>query len=384
MKLLSKAWPEAGGDGAVRLSPESADDLYEVYGAVAEGDLVTAATVRKVTKDSGGGGGGGGDTERVKLTLSVRAEGAPEYDGVAGTLRVRGKNATETEYVRLGAYHTLELDARRPVTLEKEEWDALALERLKAACDPTRDADLAAVLITEGQALVLLVGPATTLVRQRVEQSMPRKHGPALAGYDKALGKFYENVLLAVSRHVDWERVKCLVVAGPGFAKDGFNSHMWAEAQRRPELRPLLENRNRVVLAHASSAYKHALKEVLASPQVASHVADTKAVSETRALQAFYDMMASDPDRAFYGPGHVLAAHERGAVQTLLLSDSLFRNKDVVERRKWAGLVEEVRAEGGTAHVFSAAHTSGEELTKLTGCAAILRFPAPDLADMEL
>lgn len=31
-------------------------------------------------------------------------------------------------------------------------------------------------------------------------------------------------------------------------------------------------------------------------------------------------MLGNDPARAFYGPGHVLAAAELGAIQTLLLS----------------------------------------------------------------
>jgi protein pelota len=31
-------------------------------------------------------------------------------------------------------------------------------------------------------------------------------------------------------------------------------------------------------------------------------------------------MLSSDSSRAFYGPGHVLAAAELGAIQTLLIS----------------------------------------------------------------
>lgn len=42
---------------------------------------------------------------------------------------------------------------------------------------------------------------------------------------------------------------------------------------------------------------------------------DTKAARETSAMQSFYDMMSADPDRAFYGPGHIKAAHELGAIQ---------------------------------------------------------------------
>ena len=58
---------------------------------------------------------------------------------------------------------------------------------------------------------------------------------------------------------------------------------------------------------------------------------DTKAAKETQLLQAFYDMMAKDSSRAFYGPGHVQAAHELGAVQTLLITDTLFRVNNVAQ-----------------------------------------------------
>lgn len=37
-------------------------------------------------------------------------------------------------------------------------------------------------------------------------------------------------------------------------------------------------------------------------------------------LQEFYAMLGADSSRAFYGPGHVLAAAELGAIQTLLIS----------------------------------------------------------------
>jgi MoaA/NifB/PqqE/SkfB family radical SAM enzyme len=46
---------------------------------------------------------------------------------------------------------------------------------------------------------------------------MPRKRGPAIMGYDKALETFFKNVLAAVERHVDFAKVKCLVVAGRGW-----------------------------------------------------------------------------------------------------------------------------------------------------------------------
>ncbi len=56
----------------------------------------------------------------------------------------------------------------------------------------------------------------------------------------------------------------------------------------------------------------------------------------------------------------------------------------MVQRAAYAQLVEGVRESGGEALVFSGAHVSGEQLDQLSGVAAILRFPLPDLEDQEL
>ncbi len=72
-------------------------------------------------------------------------------------------------------------------------------------------------------------------------------------------------------RHVDWSIVKCLVIAGPGFTKEDFRVFLDAEAVRRDE-RSLILNKSKIILAPASSAFKHSLKEVLALPSVASQI----------------------------------------------------------------------------------------------------------------
>jgi protein pelota len=83
-------------------------------------------------------------------------------------------------------------------------------------------------------------------------------------------------------------------------------------------------------------------------------------------------------------PGHVLAAHERLAIDKLLITDALFRCSDVKTRAKWVAVVESVRDAQGTVHIFSSMHVSGEQLQNLSGVAAVLRFPLPDLEQMEL
>ncbi|KAG6543433.1 hypothetical protein Mapa_015103 [Marchantia paleacea] len=224
---------------------------------------------------------------------------------------------------------------------------------------------------------------SVTTTKARLETSIPRKRGAAIAGYDKALNKFFENVLQGVLRHVDFSIVKCLIIASPGFTKDQFYNYMMLEASRR-ELRNIIENKSKIVLAHSSSGYKHSLKEVLAEPAVMTQIKDTRAAKEVKVMQEFFNMLSHDSARAFYGPKHVEAAHERIAIQTLLITDELFRCADIPTRRRYVDLVESVKEMGGDVHVFSSMHPSGEQLGQLTGIAAILRFPLPDLEDMEL
>ena len=386
MKILEESFTKGGG-GHVRLVPDDAEDMWQLYNLLRADDHVECVTFRKVTRGGTGGGelgggGGGGDSERVRVKLRVHVE-TIEYDGDGEAIRVKGRNTSETEHVKLGAYHTLDVDVGRAVKIEKPEWDAVDVARLREAADPAASADLAVLLITEGLANLALVGASVTVYRAKVEKAMPRKRGAAAMGYDKALETFHKNVFAAVERHVDFQKIKCLVVAGPGFAKDTFLRYLELEAVRR-DVRPLVENKSRIVEAHASSAFKGALREVLETPAVMAIIKDTKAAEETRALDDFFETLAEKPDRALYGPAHVFAAHELGAVETLLITDALFRTPDAARRRRWVALTEEVEKGGGKVHVFSSAHASGAQLGEITGVAATLRFPLPDLVDAEL
>jgi hypothetical protein len=68
-------------------------------------------------------------------------------------------------------------------------------------------------LLQEGLANLVLVGGSTTLVRAKVEANLPRKRGPAIAGYDKAWEKFMDNVFQVGG--CGWEGV-CVWQGGGG------------------------------------------------------------------------------------------------------------------------------------------------------------------------
>lgn len=71
--------------------------------------------------------------------------------------------------------------------------------------------------------------------------------------------------------------------------------------------------------------------EVLQDPAVVNKIADTKAAGEVKALETFYTMLQTEPARAFYGKKHVEAANEAQAIETLMISDNLFRYSSTLQ-----------------------------------------------------
>ena len=48
----------------------------------------------------------------------------------------------ENKYIKMGGYHTLDLEPNRKFTLKKELWDSVNLERIDNACDPAKVSSL--------------------------------------------------------------------------------------------------------------------------------------------------------------------------------------------------------------------------------------------------
>jgi len=379
MKLVHKAI-EKGLSGSITLIPEETEDMWHVYNLMAVGDSIRASTFRKITTE---GNTGTRQSQKIRLTLTIKIEDI-DFDTQACLLRIKGRNIEENEHVKMGAYHTIDVEANRKFTLSKVEWDTVSLERVDEATDPSKNADVAAVVMQEGLANLVLISGSLTLTRAKIDISVPRKRRAAVQQHEKALNRFFDHIVTAILRHINFDIVKCILIASPGFTKDQFFEYMINWANKGPEGgKMLLENKGKFVLVHASSGFKHSLKEVLQDPALQSRLADTKATEEVRVLETFYKTLTHEPLKAFYGEKHVLRAAEAQAIEVLLISDKLFRAQDVAKRKVMVKLVDDVREFGGEVKIFSSMHISGEQLEQLTGICAILRFPMQELEDSD-
>lgn len=379
MKLYGKELEKDGG-GTVNIETEDLEDLWHLYNLISIGDKMKCRTQRKVQNENTATGVTTSTKKIITVILEVQAV---DFDTQVGQLRIKGTNILESESIKLGASHTAEIEIHMKLSLSKDCWDAVHLDRLQDATDASSKADVAAVILQEGIAHLCLVTPNMTIVKQRIEVSIPRKRKSGSGSHDRGLVRFYEQILTALLRSIRWDIVKALIIASPGFTKDELYKYIMEESVRR-ELKEIMENKAKFVLCHSSSGFKHSLKEVMSDPTVSSKLCDTKAAGEVKVLDAFYEMLSQDPDRALYGPRHCIAAAEKDAVDVLMITDTLFRSQTIQERKQFVALVEKVRETNGDVRIFSSLHVSGEQLTQLTGVAAILRFPCPEINDDDV
>ena len=318
-----------------------------------------------------------------------------------------GRIAEETKFTKVGQYHTLDLELQRNFTLEKDGedgWDSVAIGIVKEACDPVKSADVWAIVMQEGMANLAVLTGARTVLRQRVDVSVPRKRGGSAGDHDKVSGsiikgsrgkaytfkgleRFFQTTLETLLRHIDLNESKPILLASPGFTASSFQKFVLDTATKTGN-KPLLAQRANLVVVHSSSGHLHSLNEILQSPEVLARLKDTQYARETRLMDEFMSLLRKDDGRAWYGPGEVEKAVEKGAVGrgggVLLISNALFRAQDVAIRKRWVRLVDKVRdVEGGEVRVLSSEHESGKRLDGLSGIAAILTFPLDDLDEDE-
>ncbi|KAF8917887.1 eRF1 domain 1-domain-containing protein [Mucidula mucida] len=378
MKLVNK-FIDKHGAGHVTLRPEDDEDMWHLYNLIQKDDLVRAPAIRRVQKTSATGST---ESQRVRVNLTLQV-GRVDFSSSANTstaaLHISGRVTAENQHVKLGAHHTLDIEANRDVRIEKADgWDSIALARVEEAIVPGRGAEVGAVVCGEGTAAFCLLSEHMTLVTHRISVSIPRKAVASGASqHEKALLKFYGSIYDAFIRHIPYANVglKAIVIASPGWVRDSVFTHMMEEATKRGDKVLQKALREKTIKVHISSPHVHSLVEVLKSPEIVSQLKETKFAREGIVLDRFFKMLGSDEMRAWYGSNHVLLASDRGAIGTLLISDDLFRSSDPIMRKKYVALVEAVQQKGAEVVIFSSMHESGQQLNQLTGIAAILTFP---------
>lgn len=137
-----------------------------------------------------------------------------EFDAEQCALRINGTNIKENPHIKLGQFHTMEIELNRPFDLEKESWDPVHTDLLDEASDATRKAEIAALVMQEGQAELCLIKSSLTRTVGRFSYEVGKKkpnYGKANQ-LDKTTAKFFDEMYSSLKRHVNFETIKVILV----------------------------------------------------------------------------------------------------------------------------------------------------------------------------
>ncbi|MEI6293947.1 MAG: mRNA surveillance protein Pelota, partial [Methanomicrobiales archaeon] len=149
-----------------------------------------------------------------------------------------------------------------------------------------------------------------------------------------------------------------LVVAGPGFIKDDFMKFFRARESDKAAKTVIIETRR---------TGAGAVQEVIGLGILEKLAGDLQLAREVNLMGEFLKRVSKGEPVA-YGRAEVKNAADCGAIEKILVVDTLIRDPDVV------GLMEKAEQSDAGVIVFSTGFEPGKQLDALGGVAALLRY----------
>lgn len=329
-----------GNFGEVRLLPESIDDLWHLRHLIAPGDLVFATTFRSVDAVS--------DkirpekVEKRPVRLGVRIERL-EFSEHGVRLRLSGiiEHGIDT-----GAHHTFNVETGYEISVIKA-WRPVDRERIERSVKASVYGVIHILTIEEGEAELF-----------RLRQYGPESVITLIAGSGKGAetesrAGFFDQIISAIA-----EISGPLIIAGPGFIKDDF--------VRLAKNRGCVPVENAVVV-ETRRIGRGAVQEVIGKGALDKLIGDLQLSHEVRAMDEVFTRIAKE-GAVTYGKGDVAEAIGYGAVEQVLIADTLLRDPETLR------IIETAEKMQASVVVLSSQFEPGERLVALGGIAALLRY----------
>jgi protein pelota len=182
---------------------------------------------------------------------------------------------------------------------------------------------------------------------------------------DEAVKGFFKSALQALQE--TWSSVRSpIVVLGPGFVKNDFVKYVREKAKDIADVIVDVKGVNTAGLA--------GIQEALRSGVLAKTLKNIRIAEETRLVEEALARLGRNTTDVTYGTNEVKRATEYGAVERLLVADTMLREASDQERTVIENIMRNVETKGGQVTVISTEHEAGAKLQGLGGIAALLRF----------
>lgn len=353
MRLLMKD----AKNGSVELEAEDSDDLWHLYNLIDRGDKVCGNTLREV-KVSRGSSEERGGRKRVFLCIEVEDMG---FQSFTERLRIKGRIISGPEEMNIqGSYHSFAVGPHDRITLTKGEWLSFHRERLDRALSKVRPKVLI-VTLDDQEAAVFMLNDYEVQPLLSIESHVPGKYVDSPErGTMKS--KYLSTIAGEVGRVLEREKLD-VIVAGPGFTK--------------ADLAKVLKSKIKGIAVYeetSSTVGEPSVREVMNRGTFARVMERSAIMQDTRLIDETLGRIAMRPSLVAYGEEEVGRAVERGAVETLMISEKLFKELNPDRRRQVEALCKKAEGYQGKVFFIGSAHEKGRQLVGLGGIAALLRF----------
>jgi protein pelota len=345
--------------GFVKVVPETFDDLWHLYNVIYENDEVYAYTTREIKPDEKYARPRRG--ERVSVFLGVKVEKVI-WDKFLGKLRIHGIICQAPEIIPTGAHHTLNIALNVPVTIVKKEWARHHVERLERARKTSEKPITIVAIDDEGYAIAL-----TTQYGFEVKMEQSTKLPGKLEAEKRSEStKEYFRKSLNSLRQVWTATPNPIVIIGVGFVKNDFAKFL--ENETKDIARSVIDVKS------VNNGGVAGIYEALRAGVLLKAMKQLRIVEETEAVEEVLRRLGKSESNVTYGIEEVQKAVELGAVEKLVLADTILRQASDDKRLLLEDLMKRVEQKRGEIIVVSTEHEAGVKIIALGGIAALLRF----------
>lgn len=327
--------------------PEDIDDIYELYRIIDVNDTVKTLTHRSIPGDGGRAKG------RVSLVLEVTVEKVT-VDLCVGILFVKGQIMNETDYTKVGSFHTLEVGVNQRMSLRKDYLSAGSIKMLGDMTIENKASMGYLICRKEGYSLVL----TTEYTTKRI---------PLV---EKGKEKTFKKVLT----HLKNNLTVFVVVGTDKDAEEYF--------KKQKDLN------NKVVCIGKSVTSPHThkgdcteIETIYRTPELLRKLKGLKKGNEIFALCEYFMLENTNTHRTVLGIKETLCAAENYIVKVLIVTDCAVKSDSPETRKEIEEIINLVKKGNSEIHIVSQYTSDGEKIKNRGGVVAILSQPT-DIASL--
>ena len=349
----------------VVVRPESVTDLYILSNIIAIGDHIITKTSRRVRR-SGSEGRSGEDSQRISMVIGIETEDFAFQDSsVSNRLRVKGKIFQGPEqYVSIGSYHTLNLELTNVITIIKPEWSKYYLELLKKAEEASKKPKICLIAADKAEVCIGLLDNFQLNIIAHEKSRISRKLSKEKVR-SKQTQSFFDQIAMIIKRQILPETKK-FVIGGPGFIKEQLSDFLKSRFTK--------EDITIIVAGSLSGGNRIGLSELLQMEAVDKLAADFQIFEENKLFDEFLKRINQGSADVTYGLATIKEIMSTGAIETLILLDSLLKGSSGTNPDEIQKLLREVEKTRGKIFIISSQSENANQIKTFGGIIGLLRY----------